>query len=124
MARRKKPVPRRPRRSPYERSLEYATKRLERAIEEQRACQLRLQSLNNEIPYLQTVIRALTPVKMVEVRPDPYSPKVESPWLDVQTPEHLRQFTGLRAPEPIYDNEDVSQEDFLAGRIPGTEVLP
>lgn len=62
MRKRKPKAVRRIRRSPYERSLEHATQRLKKALSEQMDCQVKLEALNREIPYLQGVIRALTPV--------------------------------------------------------------
>jgi hypothetical protein len=62
MKRKRQPVERH-RRSPYERSLEYAQNRLEKATSEREQCALKLADLDKEIPYLQTVIRALTPVE-------------------------------------------------------------
>lgn len=57
----KTPATKRVRRSPYERSLDHATKRLEKAIAEQMQAQSDLAALAIEIPRLQGIIRALTP---------------------------------------------------------------
>jgi hypothetical protein len=123
----RKPAVKRTRRSPYERSLEYATKRLEKATAEQMDCQKRLMALNQEIPYLQTVIRALTPPaeKRVPLQHDPYSP-MGAPTIFSSVPsvnpDHFWQKPG------VTDNVDEmpSEEDaFLNITIPGEkEVLP
>ncbi len=114
---RKKATIKRTRRSPYERSLEYATKRLAKAIDERAHAAHKLEDLDKEIPYLQTVIRALTPVDTSRMG------KVLT-----------RAATSIFRPSPIQPGQVVtvnvdelpSEEDqFLNVTIPGEkEVLP
>ncbi len=128
MPKRKKPVVRRQRRSPYERSLEYATNRLEKALAEQMHHQACLEALNQEIPYLQTVIRALTPPgdvhssltgRNVPIRMVPPERAI------TDQSEFLSRFvkpiplTDIQPPE-VSD----SSEPFIPDHIPGEEVLP
>lgn len=128
MAKRKlKPV-RRIRRSPYERSLEHATQRLDKALTEQLDCQAKLEALNREIPYLQGVIRALTPVEQaIETSPGVYRRQVagsEVSKLGSVTvkviPDHLKRFI-----KPVDNGIVVDQsEPFIPDIIPGEELLP
>src|SRR5229473_2270453 len=94
--RKSKPVRRAPRRSPYERSLEHATHRLNKAIAERETCALKLADLDREIPYLQGVIRALTPPDAMEEwqadvrkQADAY---LKAPSLKGAIPDHLKRF--------------------------------
>ena len=124
MKRKRKPTIKRVRRSPYERSLEYATARLEKAIAEENDCQQRLAALHKEIPYLQTVIRALTPVtERLDKEVYPKEVGVNA------IPDHLKKFTTVSGnyPPPIVNitaPADISQEDFLSDAMAGKELLP
>lgn len=112
MTARKKKTPKpRSRRSPYERSLDYATRRLEKALAEQRDYSLRLEALNKEIPYLQTVIRALTPA----VAPSGTRPAIPAP--TDQAAFLARYVTPIRAVDP-----DGNDEPFLPD-VEGVKVL-
>lgn len=118
MSRKKKSVRApRTRRSPYERSLDYATKRLDKAITERQGCALRLADLDREIPYLQTVIRALTPPTQIIVA----SHRGGNIFVPPPTvPEHLKPFFAANVDE-LPGEEDA----FLNVTIPGEkEVLP
>ena len=68
MKKKTKPKPKRRavRRSPYDRSLEHATARLDKAQSEWRECVAKLSALKDEIPKLQQIIQALgmSPVKV------------------------------------------------------------
>jgi len=127
MPKRKKPVRRTPRRSPYERSLEHATHRLDKALREQMDCQAKLEALNREIPYLQGVIRALTPVATngtVATSSDgkiwTYSSPQVLPPIMPTVPGHLKRFI-----KPVDNGIVVDQsEPFIPDIIPGEELLP
>lgn len=116
---RKKPIRRAPRRSPYERSLEHATQRLEKALSEQLECQSNLEALNREIPYLQGVIRALTPrdaAPTIRSSFDVVPPAVHAGTI----PDHLKRFI-----KPVDNGIVVDQsEPFIPDIIPGEELLP
>lgn len=126
MPRRKKVTIKRTRRSPYERSLEYAAKRLEKALTEQMHHQACLEALNQEIPYLQTVIRALTPPEETPAMPaKPYTPAATV----VNQEDYLKRFIKpipLTAPKPLSQEGVVTDpsEPFIADIVPGTELLP
>ena len=49
------------RRDPYMRALESAQKRIEKALIEKAACEIKLTALNQEIPQLQRIIQVLKP---------------------------------------------------------------
>ena len=125
--RKSKPIRRAPRRSPYERSLEHATQRLEKALSEQMDCQAKLEALNREIPYLQGVIRALTPVATsgtVAASPDgkvwTYSSSQVLPPIMPTITDHLKRFI-----KPVDNGIVVDQsEPFIPDIIPGEELLP
>jgi len=59
--RKRKPAVKRPRRSTFENSLDFATAKLDKCLARRLLLESELEALKNEIPYLQTVIRALTP---------------------------------------------------------------
>ncbi len=134
MAKRKKPPVKRVRRSPYQRSLEYATKRLTIAIAERETYAQKLFDLDKEIPYLQTVIRALTPDEVLDVR----KPRIEHANITAATftatadqSEFLKRFVKpievpkMRgtAPTAIIVDE-LEDGKFIPDLIPGKELLP
>jgi hypothetical protein len=129
MPKRKKTVVKRTRRSPYERSLEHATKRLDQALEEQLACQIKLQGLEQEIPYLQGIIRALKPT--VEERPPERilhtNLRVTSIPIEGDQEGFLSRFVKpVPLTKPISQQGVVTDqsEPFIPDIVPGEEVLP
>lgn len=100
MSKKKKPARPRPRTS-YERALEDAQARLEKAIDERTAALMKIDALNREIPYLEGIVIALTPPPVEEkeraasvARPAvPYDPAPKAP-------------------------ETMGQEDYLAKFLP------
>lgn len=133
MAKRSKPKPRpRVRRSPYERSLDYATKRFARAIAERETYAMRLADLDKEIPYLQTVIRALTPTDDPLPRQFTHnnlvaaSGQVDSATVDQA--EFLTRFVkpipAMRGVSPDTIIVDDVDDPFLPAAVSGEELLP
>lgn len=59
MTKRKRKSKPKPRRNTYERSLDAARERLDKATAERLTCMVTLQALNQEIPYLEGIIKAL-----------------------------------------------------------------
>lgn len=125
-----------PRRTPYERSLEHATVRLENALCEQRNYQLRLAALNQEIPYLQQIIAALTPPTLSDIDARAIS-SVPPPTDDELpgVPEHLKRFLPktvgrtlkrvvtptINTPGPVAPNPEA--DDAFLPEPEGKEVL-
>lgn len=120
----------RTRRSPYERSLEHAAKRLDRALAEQLQSQSDLDALAVEIPRLQGIIRALEPdptftrKDLSSLRKNvPFENRVKAPASDQA--EFLARFvkpvSNLRMGVPMVSDD--ADEPFLppAG---GEELLP
>ena len=108
------------RRSPFERSLEHAQKRLEKAMDERQYYERRLESLNREIPYLQTVVKALTPKPELQFEVPAQQEEIKlqhkSIHSDIQVvvPQHLERFMGKTEQSvPVNDN------DFLPEDGPG-----
>lgn len=136
MPKRKKTAVKRTRRSPYERSLEHATRRLEKAMDEQMECRAKLDSLEQEIPYLQGIIRALTPTESVEISPGVYTRQVTAdelgdPNLTVADQEgFLSRFVKPVRAVPTVGGQVLDRnlndetEQFLPDKLPGFEVLP
>lgn len=92
--RKRKSTPSRMRLTSYERSLETATLRLEKAQAERLGCMLQLQALNQEIPYLEGIIKALAPptreVSQEDAIPGAFSEERAAALKDV--PTHLQKF--------------------------------
>lgn len=122
---RKKPAVKRQRRSAFATSLDYATKKLEKALARQSVIEAELAALKQEIPYLQTVIRALTPKPTVELSSvvRRYTPERIATIIVDPLPSNVRPFL-----EPLSANVDElpGEEDaFLNIKIPGEqELLP
>lgn len=122
--RKAKPI-KRTRRSSFENSLEYATNKLDRCLERQSVIEKELESLKQEIPYLQGVIRALTPAdQRQDTRPTAaFLGRTRERNLSTITPvpDTVKPFI-----EPISANVDAlpSEEDkFLKDPIPGATDL-
>lgn len=124
-----------PRRNTYERSLDAAQERLEKAQSELVAYLLKVQALNQEIPYLQGIIQALTPpngnptpVQAAPLISDNVARFEHLPGV----PDHLKRFIpttpGLtlrtNAPAPFVEHrgDPASQDEFLSEPT-GREML-
>jgi hypothetical protein len=121
--RKRKPAIKRARRSTFENSFDYATVKLEKCLSRRAALEAELEDLRKEIPYLQTVIRALTPKD-----PDNFTVISKPPMLvrrvatPASLPPDIKAFTA-----PISDNIDEMPDEadkFLdASKLPPGEDL-
>lgn len=98
-----KPIQRRSRRTSYERALDQAKTRLERAIAEYDQCQTKIAALSKEIPTLKEIIRVLGPTEFTgAVIKAPGS--VTQPHLNRFVSQALKTLTEPFVPDPA--NED------------------
>lgn len=127
MAKKKKrAAPRTPRLNTYERSLQKAEARLEEAEAERLACALQLQSLDQEIPYLQGIIRALRPLSPSEAPPPiERRPRQRVPGV----PDHLQRFMPgpgrhtVVAPAASEPPSSEDREDEFLPEETGTPII-
>ncbi len=144
----KKPKPKpkpRVRRNPFERALENANQRLERASSEYNRCQARMADLAIEIPKLADMVRSLggyveksltaiatEAMQEIHHEPLPANPIPRSPMELV--PEHLRRFItphpstarGTQAQGRAMPSQMAGEDEdaFLKDNFGGVEVLP
>ena len=139
----RKPQPRR-RLTSYERALEDAERRLEKATDERAECLVRLQDLAREIPYLEDIVRALTASEDVTPRqveaqatiaaglaagpppaPDPASPPVDQAAFLARFMPRPGRTTSMTPPQtrvtPPQGNS--SDPDEFLGDDQGTKIL-
>jgi hypothetical protein len=107
---RRKPAIKRARRSTFDNSLNYATAKLDKCLARRIVLEKELEALKEEIPYLQTVIRALTPrEERAPLVHDSFSPKV---------------FTGMTAPRRAAAAVPASVAPFLEPISGNVDELP
>lgn len=111
------------RRDPYSRALDTASARLERAISEREKCKEKLASLDQEIPYLEGIIRTLNPPQETEeqrLSRNIYENGKGVPYV----PPHLKRFLHRNAPvvaptqappapQEIESEDDTLRDDLL-----------
>ena len=128
----------RKRRDPYERALNAAKKRLEKAAQEQTKCEDRLKALGDEIPRLAQIIAVLgtkqpypatlesIPVGEVPNLKDAPPPPLSHPGLPGGVPAHLEKYLRQVIRPPAAQTAELppapDEEDNLPA-IPGEPIL-
>ena len=127
----------RKRRDPYERALNAAVKRLEKARQEQDRCTFRLSQLGEEIPRLEQIIAVLgtkqpypatesIPVGEVPNLKDAPPPPLTHPGLPGGVPAHLEKYLRRVIHPPAAQTAELppapDEEDNLPA-IPGDPIL-
>ncbi len=104
------------RRHPYERCLDHAMARLEKALAEQNECRAKLADLEKEVPYLEKIVEALTPPDKKPVVHEGGA-AITRPRIRVPIPQHLKHFI-----EPVLPAHPTTEDEILK-EPPGQALL-